>query len=135
LIQTWPGLRRKRRALSIRVSHDVDCPSHYAFSPTRACFRLAAGDFLKRGAPLSALKAPWIRRQSRNRLHPKDPANTFEWIMDQSASQGLTSAFYFICGRTHPARDADYEIEHPAIRRLLKEIHQRGHEIGLHPSY
>ena len=26
-------------------------------------------------------------------------------------------------------------IEHPAIRHLLREIYDRGHEIGLHPSY
>ncbi|MFB0705882.1 polysaccharide deacetylase family protein, partial [Pseudomonas protegens] len=45
------------------------------------------------------------------------------------------SAFYFICGRTDRAKDADYEPEHPAIRALMHDIHRRGHEIGLHPSY
>ncbi|MNJ50544.1 hypothetical protein D3C77_458190 [compost metagenome] len=55
--------------------------------------------------------------------------------MDQSEQHGLVSAFYFICGRTDASKDSDYEIEHPAIRELLRSIHQRGHEIGLHPSY
>jgi peptidoglycan/xylan/chitin deacetylase (PgdA/CDA1 family) len=55
--------------------------------------------------------------------------------MDESDRHGLTSAFYFICGRTAPGLDADYEPEHPVIRELMRRIHARGHEIGLHPSY
>jgi hypothetical protein len=47
----------------------------------------------------------------------------------------LTSAFYFICGRTDARRDAQYEPDHPAIIELMRKIHARGHEIGLHPSY
>ncbi|MBF4237621.1 hypothetical protein EAY82_24230, partial [Vibrio anguillarum] len=42
--------------------------------------------------------------------------------------------FYFICGGNH-SHDADYEPEHPVIRNLMRRIHERGHEIGLHPSY
>ena len=55
--------------------------------------------------------------------------------MDVSERHGLTSAFYFIGGHTSPRFDTDYELEHPAIRNLMRDIHQRGHEIGLHPSY
>ena len=55
--------------------------------------------------------------------------------MDTSEAAGIRSAFYFICGRTNPRRDAQYEPEHPAIRHLMRRIHKRGHEIGLHPSY
>ncbi|MBF4238075.1 hypothetical protein EAY82_26585, partial [Vibrio anguillarum] len=39
-----------------------------------------------------------------------------------------------ICGGNH-SHDADYLPEHPAIRNLMRRIHERGHEIGLHPSY
>jgi len=55
--------------------------------------------------------------------------------MDQSEKHNLKSAFYFICGKTHPQTDSDYDIEHPAIRSLMRNIHKRGHEIGLHPSF
>jgi peptidoglycan/xylan/chitin deacetylase (PgdA/CDA1 family) len=55
--------------------------------------------------------------------------------MDVSEANNLQSAFYFICGRTDPVRDGDYELEHPAIRNLMRRIRERGHEIGLHPSY
>ena len=43
-------------------------------------------------------------------------------------------AFYFIAGGNHP-NDAWYRIDQPVIRRLLRRIHERGHEIGIHFSY
>lgn len=33
------------------------------------------------------------------------------------------------------SEDGDYEIDHPSIRNLMRRIHERGHEIGLHPIY
>jgi hypothetical protein len=119
----------------MRVSHDVDGPSRYAFRSWLGVARAMAGDILNRGDLVTALRAPWIKFASDDRLHPSDPANTFDWIMDVSERYGLKSAFYFISGRTAPQFDADYELEHPAIRALMRRIHQRGHEIGLHPSY
>lgn len=131
----WPGLKLKQHRFCMKVSHDVDGPSRYGFRSLKGLVRTMGGDVLKRRDLKSALLAPWIRLNTRENLHPADPANTFNWIMDVSERHGLTSAFYFICGRTDPSKDADYEPEHPAIRALMLRIHQRGHEIGLHPSY
>lgn len=131
----WPSLKLKAHVFSIKVSHDVDEPSRYAFRSFKGLVRAAGGDLLKRGDVLGALRVPMIKLGSRNRISTKDPSNTFEWLMTESERHGLVSAFYFICGRTDPAKDGDYEIEHPSIRALLRSIHERGHEIGLHPSY
>ena len=79
--------------------------------------------------------APWVWLNSKHEIHPWDPANTFDWLMEQSDKHGLTSAFYFICGRTDTTKDAFYDPEMPQIRSLMRKIHSRGHEIGLHPSY
>jgi hypothetical protein len=65
----------------------------------------------------------------------RDPYNTFAWIMDRSEQLGVSSAFYFMTGRTDPRFDSGYSIDQPWIRKLLRQIHARGHEIGLHPSY
>jgi hypothetical protein len=134
ITRTWPGITLTQHQFSIKVSHDVDAPSRYGFASAKGLLRAMAGDVLKRGDIQNALRAPWIRLNTRDALHPGDPFNTFEWIMDLSDQHGLTSAFYFICGRTSNM-DADYEPEHPAIRALMRRIHDRGHEIGLHPSY
>ena len=134
IAKTWPSLPLKQHTFSMKVSHDVDAPSRYGFASAKGLLRSMAGDVLKRGDIKNALRAPWIRLNTRNALHPADPYNTFEWIMDLSDHHGLTSAFYFICGSSSNM-DAAYEPEHPAIRALMRRIHERGHEIGLHPSY
>lgn len=135
ILRTWTGIALKQHNFSMKVSHDVDRPSRYGFRNLFSLARAMVGDALRRQDIKSAAIAPWIHMNTRRRLHPLDPANTFDWIMDVSERHGLTSAFYLICGRTAPQFDADYEPEHPAIRALMRHIHERGHEIGLHPSY
>ena len=134
ITRTWSGIALKQHQYSMKVSHDVDVPSRYGFASGKGLLRAMAGDVLKRGDIQNALRAPWIWLNTHDALHPSDPFNTFEWIMDLSDQHGLTSAFYFICGRTSNM-DADYEPDHLVIRRLMRRIHERGHEIGLHPSY
>lgn len=133
----WPRLMRKQREFSIKLSHDVDSPSRYGFKSPWKLIRALGGSVIKRrGRNLeSAIRGIWIRLNTKEMIHPEDPVNTFEWIMDVSEYYGLVSAFYFICGRTNPLRDGEYDLEHPAIRTLMRRIHERGHEIGLHPSY
>jgi len=96
---------------------------------------MMAGHILKRQDLKAFFTAPYVKIATRAELIDRDPYNTFDWLMDLSEENNLKSAFYFICGRTNPARDADYEPEHPLIRGLMRRIHERGHEIGLHPSY
>ena len=131
----WPRLPLVQHQFQVVVSHDVDQPSEYAFGSRNLFCKNLAGDILKRRSPNLALNRIFIRLNSRCFLQPGDPFNTFEWLMDISEEAGIRSAFYFICGRTNPFYDALYEPEHPAIRHLMRRIHQRGHEIGLHPSY
>ena len=133
--QYWPALVLKQHEFQMRVSHDVDQPSLYAFKPWKTIARMMAGNILKRWDPKAFLTAPYIKLATRDSLIEADPYNTFDWLMDVSEANGLKSAFYWICGRTHPNKDADYEVEQPVMRDLLRRIHRRGHEIGLHPSY
>ncbi len=135
IAKQWPSLELKVHAFSMKVSHDVDEPSRYAFRSLKGLVRAAGGDLLKRGDFFAAMRVPLIKWGSRTSLSTRDPSNTFDWLMTESERHGLISAFYFICGRTEAAKDGDYEIEHLAIRALLRAIHERGHEIGLHPSY
>lgn len=132
--QQWPRMQLKRLDFTMQVSHDVDMPVRYGFRGVDGLLRGIVGDVL-RGNIATAIQAPWLHATKDRDLHPADPYNTFDWLMDQSENHGLRSAFYFICGRTDAARDADYEPEHRAIRNLMRRIHARGHEIGLHPSY
>lgn len=133
--RVWPQLQIKQHRFEVKVSHDVDAPARYVFQSPAKLIRSIGGDVILRKDLRSAFKAPMIWFNSRKTIHQSDPANTFDWLMSQSEMNGLTSAFYFICGRTDATKDALYDLEMPQIRKLIREIHQRGHEIGLHPSY
>lgn len=133
--RTWPQLKMRQHQFELTLSHDVDHPSRYGFLRPRALLSEMARGLLRRRNLGEVLMAPWINFKTRYTLHSSDPYNTFEWIMDMSDKRGLCSAFYFICGRTNASKDANYNPEHPAIRELIRNIHARGHEIGLHPSY
>ena len=131
---TWPMLELKQHHFSMKISHDVDRPSRYGFSDTKGLIRAIGGDFIKQKNVHTLWKAPYIWLSTKSCLNKHDPYNTFDWIMRKSEAAGLTSAFYFICGGNH-VKDADYDVDHPVIRNLMREIYDRGHEIGLHPSY
>ena len=130
----WPELRCKQHQFKMQVSHDVDAPSRYGFCSFADIPRKMIGDLVRGNNYKSIISAPLIRLNSKTKLHPVDIYNTFDWIMSMSEDHNLVSAFYFICGRTSEL-DADYELEHSSIRELLRRIHLRGHEVGLHPSY
>jgi hypothetical protein len=123
LSRLWPSLERRPRAFSVVPSHDVDWPRR----PERGTVNLrrAAGDLVARRDPLLAAR----------RLVGPDPYDSFDALMDASERRGLRSAFYFIAGRTGGELDGNYTLDDPWIRRLLRRVHERGHEVGLHPSY
>lgn len=131
----WPGLERKQRSFRTILSHDVDVPFAQAFSGASQLIRNCSGDILRRKSPVMALKRidSWlaIRRGD----YKKDLNYTFDRIMDISEQNNIKSAFYFKTAYTNTAFDDNYSIDHPYIRQLMREIHNRGHEIGLHPSY
>jgi hypothetical protein len=132
---TWPNCQISKNQYRIRVSHDVDNPSLYGFKNWQQLLRLATREMLAKRNVHTLLLAPWIKIHTKNRINKRDPANTFDWLMTLSESRGLVSSFNFMWGKTDPKMDVDYNPEHPAIRALLRRISQRGHEIGLHPSY
>ena len=100
----WPEVTLKQHQFSMKVSHDVDSPSLYQFKPWKTIIRIMAGHLLKRRDIKAFIQAPYIKLTAGKRLHPH---NTFDWLMDISEANKLTSAFYFICGSTS-SMDADY---------------------------
>jgi len=132
--RVWPQLVLKQHTFSIKVSHDVDRPS-YAFTPWLSIGRIMVNELIKDYKIRTLVTTPYLKLTTRKQLHSTDPYNTFDWLMDMSEANNLQSAFYFICGRTDAKRDANYELEYTVIRQLMRRIHNRGHEIGLHPSY
>ncbi len=134
LHRLWPRLERRPRSHRVCLSHDVDRPFSVAGrSPVAVSRSLLADVLLRRDMGLARRRVQaWIR--TRHGILDSDPANTFALLMDLSERQGRQSAFYFMaCSRPH-AQGASYALEHPWIRQLMRRIHERGHEVGLHTS-
>jgi hypothetical protein len=130
----WPALERKPLQFKVAPSHDVDWPLAGERGVAQLLRRAAADTFRSRDPRASARRLVGYAARRAGR-HDLDVNNTFDAIMEASESHGLRSAFYFIADRPADLMDGNYSLDDPWIRGLLRRIHQRGHEIGLHASY
>ena len=133
--RVWPGLARQTRTPCIRVSCDVDHPFALVGSPLMMARRLAS-DLLRHRSPTRAganLRGYW---RALHDDYTHDPyRNALDWIMDINENAGHRVAFYFIPEKTHSRFDQALSLDDPRMRMLLRQIHTRGHEIGIHPGY
>lgn len=135
LYRAWPALKRKNRRYRVFLTHDIDDLSTLGRSAT-TIVRSVGADLLIRREPSLAIRKlrAWATTNACGRMIDSDPYNTFDFLMSTSEEVGLRSSFYVISGSSHPY-DATYRLDQEWICRLLKDIHQRGHEIGYHASY
>ena len=125
----WPGLERRPSAFRLRLTHDVDLP--WASLVRRAL----AGDILRRRDPVLAVHRLRSYVDARSGRVDRDPFNTFDLLMQTSEQHGLRSTFYFLASGTVGDADSRYRLADPPVADLLRRIHQRGHDVGLHGSY
>jgi hypothetical protein len=130
----WPNLKRKQAFSRINVTCDVD----RLFDLGMSLFSISRGfigDLFKR-KNLSVAKQNLVKRLSyfNGILHRSDHYKNIRWIMDVNEQAGNSVVFYFMTGGDS-SLDCDYKLGSKAVRSLLREIYQRGHEVGLHPSY
>jgi hypothetical protein len=131
LEKAFPGLETQRPSFRVQPSHDVDVPLGRDPRLTRT-LRAAALDVAKRREPALAARR---LRAFRSGRPEDDTCNTFPFLLAASERRGLRSTFYVMAGVTDPARDGGYALDDPWLQRLLLELSDRGHELGLHPSY
>ena len=131
LQRAWPRLERRSRAYEVVLTHDVDDPLATLQHTPRDVVRQVGGDLVRRRDPRLAAR----RVRSLLGRPELDPNNTFDFLMEVSERHGLRSAFYFLAHRDQRPRDGAYLFEAPWVRSLIGRIAQRGHEIGIHPSF
>lgn len=134
---TWPGLTRRPAEFSVALTHDVDWITTVR-QPVARVVRLVGGDALRRrDLSLAGARAAAAIRARVGSEHIRDPADTFDFLMETSERHGLASAFFFLA--TAPGQTAfhhePYRLGGPREQALLRTIHERGHELGLHGSY
>jgi hypothetical protein len=94
------------------------------------------GDIIKRRSPKAAMRSivgKWYATRGDDRFDAHRSGT--EFIMDTNERAGRAVAFYFIPERTDPRLDGRPRLHDMRVRKLMREIHMRGHEIGIHPGY
>ena len=122
--------KRKERKFEIIPTHDVDLPK--LWWGVNDVVKSIAGDVFKRKDLKSVF---WtVKNYFKTILGEKDPFDTFEYLMNLSEKNNLTSHFFLMSGGTS-SNDNYYKITNPDIKSLMIKIKDRGHVIGFHPSY
>ena len=130
----WPGLQRRSRQPRTFVSCDVDWPYSPSIKSVSRTIREVGSDLIRHRSPRMAAGSAINPLASRFGNYRFDRNNTFEWMMEVNERAGHSVAFYFLADHRHRF-DGFYSLAEPRIRTLMRRIHQRGHEIGMHGSY
>jgi len=125
------GEQRKKRKFEMLLTHDVD--EALLWKNTGFFFKKLGGDLLKRHSLPAAIFS--VKSFFRTRFGGQsDPYNTFDYLMDCADQHSLQSHFFFLC-RGKTKYDHALPLQHPFVQQVLTKIQERGHVIGLHPSY
>lgn len=131
----WPEMKRKKRFFRVIPTHDVDRPSVFLGFGKRPHFQRFAGDLIVRKDVGLFLHRWRVVFDILRKGYQGEWKHTFDYIMDISERNGFISTFFFMNSLGLSEFDGNYNIFHKDILSVIKHIKQRGHEIGVHPSY
>lgn len=136
LHRVWPMLERKLRCERILVSCDVDSPFDPACASLPRLGKRLIGQTVRDRSPARIINTINNYVKVRNGDYSYDPyRSAIDWIMEVNERVGNQVAFYFIPEQTDPEMDNDGDLDDPRMRAMLRIIHSRGHEIGIHPGF
>lgn len=124
--------QRKDRSYQLLATHDVDY-LQLRNTPIKSIARTIVGDVVKRKNIMLAVTFAWDYLKSLC-LPKKDPYNSFDYLMDLSDIAGIKSYFFFM-GGGRTVYDNNYTLSNAFIQKLVEKIKNRGHFIGIHPSF
>lgn len=114
----------------VLITHDIDYLFRYAEFKNFGLNLL--GDILHRKS-LFQFASTLKNYIAFKRGKINDPFDTFDFFLDFSDSLGIKNAFYFkstFLGEY----DATYDIRDIRVKKIIRRIQNRGHEVGFHPS-
>jgi peptidoglycan/xylan/chitin deacetylase (PgdA/CDA1 family) len=133
--EIWPTLVRSPSSFRLRLTHDVDHLWAAVGRRSGTVAHAVAGDLLRRRDPVLAARRSRAFFGGLGGWVLDDPFDTFDLLMATSERYGLRSTFYFMAGSNDGAFEGSCRLSDPRVLPLLREIHERGHDVGLHASY
>jgi len=121
----------KKRKFNFLLTHDIDYISKWD-TPKKILKHLAS-DIIRRKSIKEFYNS--IKKYLLLKLkHEKDPYDTYEYLMNISEKTGNKSYFFFMAeGLTN--YDNNYNSSSDTVKNIVKKIKNRGHPIGIHPTY
>ena len=129
------NLKKKCIPSKLLVSCDVDNPYSSYINSFQSTFKKIIGDIIKRKSIFQAANTLLNYLMSKLKIYTFDPLDKINWMMDLNEKVGNTMCFYFIFKKSDKTMDGHYSINEKRIRSLIKNIINRGHEVGTHLSY
>ena len=126
LKSVYPKIKLKKSKFRILPTHDIDNPRKFSMISKLRVLKNKIKFFLESPNEIFNLS---------NKQKSIDPYDSFDWILDISDKYNLKNEFYFMTAQTNWRYDTGYKITNSTLLTLLKKINDRGHLIGLHPSY
>ncbi len=124
--------KRKHRKFNPILTHDIDI--HLRWRNVFQSSKSLIADIVKRKSiNLFFSNAKSCIKSFVNRKN--DPYNTYDFLMNLSEKIGAKSYFFFMSGGGKFKDENFYNIKSKFIKKLINHINNRGHYIGLHPSY
>jgi peptidoglycan/xylan/chitin deacetylase (PgdA/CDA1 family) len=136
----WPSFSRKKNEYCQYISSDVDTPYNCGTLSLKRLIRQIASDIVKKKDYLHAIrtiKCYYSRVINKVECdYRKDEYyQNLKWMMSVNEKNDNKMAFYFIVDHSSHSMDGCYNINEKPILDLIGDIADRGHEIGLHPSF
>lgn len=132
----WPTIKRRSSKPLTFVTCDVDTPYLSYLRTSHESARVMAGDIGKRHSVARALKTLRQHVGVRRGDYKADPYHeAIYWIMDVNERFGNPVSYFFMTTGSNPQFDMGYSLDEPVMRKALASISERGHFVGLHPSY
>jgi hypothetical protein len=131
-----PDMQRAVRGARTLISCDVDLPVDPACASAYRLLKRMVGRSLRQGTArgMSTLVGNYIA--VRRGEHGRDPyLQALDWIMEVNSHKGNRVAFNLIPAVTDPAIDQSIDLYDARLLDLMRMVHARGHEIGIHPGY
>jgi len=121
-----------RNKASLMLSHDVDLINAYDFKETAYKFKqllgLADSPFSLKGKFRDAFSALY---HFLNPLSGYNPFWTFPRLMDWESERDFRSTYFFL-EKDGKYDNSRYRFHQKKIRKLIRDLSDRGHEIGIH---
>lgn len=131
-----PHLMRATRKFELNFTSDIDLLSSVQGISALQFAKSISGDVLKRrDVRLAAKRLCAGASYLITRRIEKDPYNTFNEMMTVAETNSIQGTFFFKAGATASAYDRPYSLNSEYAKRLFQMITDRGHRIGIHPSY